>query len=171
MPELMHSYAGSANLPAQPSQLPISSIVRALCQAANSGPDLLYEVILKLSLRVEATAPMYGLSLWTLDEGDGTRLAWSEGLLEDELTAGETLRFRNPHHWLRLALNQGKGFLCSFSTDGPEARFSWCCALRKMCPAPIGSTSQRSPGDNGSHSSGPFARFGWQDPASGKTCR
>ncbi len=41
--------------------LPISSIVRAVCQAASSGPDLLYEVMLKLSLMVEATAPTYGL--------------------------------------------------------------------------------------------------------------
>lgn len=89
MPDLMHSFAGPADSLAMPSQLPISSIVRALCQAANSGPDLLYEVILKLSLRVEATAPMYGLSLWTLEEGDRTRLAWSEGLLEDELSAGK----------------------------------------------------------------------------------
>ena len=30
--------------------LPIGSIVRALCHAANAGPDLLYEVMLKLSL-------------------------------------------------------------------------------------------------------------------------
>jgi len=89
MPELTHSFAGPSNSLAKPNQLPISSFVRALCQAADSGPDLLYEVILKLSLRVEATAPMYGLSLWTLQEGDGTRLAWSEGLLEDELTAGK----------------------------------------------------------------------------------
>ena len=39
------------------NNLPISSIVRAVCQAASSGPDLLYEVMLKLSLMVEATAP------------------------------------------------------------------------------------------------------------------
>ncbi|HWN10483.1 MAG TPA: sigma 54-interacting transcriptional regulator [Pyrinomonadaceae bacterium] len=89
MPELTYSFAGPTDSFPKPTQLPISSIVRALCEAANSGPDLLYEVILKLSLRVEATAPMYGLSLWTLQEGDGTRLGWSEGLLEDELAAGE----------------------------------------------------------------------------------
>ena len=42
-------------------QLPISSIVRAVCEAANGGPDLLYEVMIKMSLMVEATAPTYGL--------------------------------------------------------------------------------------------------------------
>jgi hypothetical protein len=43
-------------------QLPISSIVRAVCEAATGGPDLLYEVMIKMSLMVEATAPTYGLS-------------------------------------------------------------------------------------------------------------
>jgi hypothetical protein len=47
-------------------QLPISSIVRAVCEAANGGPDLLYEVMIKMSLMVEATAPTYGLSIWAL---------------------------------------------------------------------------------------------------------
>ena len=28
------------------SQLPISSIVRAVCQAASGGPDVLYEVMI-----------------------------------------------------------------------------------------------------------------------------
>ena len=45
------------------NRLPISGIIKALCQAANSGPDLLYEVMIKLSLVVEAAAPMYGLSI------------------------------------------------------------------------------------------------------------
>ena len=52
---------------ASSSPLPLSSIVRALCQAASSGPELLYEVMLKLSLVVEATAPMYGLSIWNVE--------------------------------------------------------------------------------------------------------
>jgi transcriptional regulator with PAS, ATPase and Fis domain len=71
--------------------LPIGSIVRALCHAANSGPDLLYEVMLKLSLLVEATAPMYGLSIWNVDEGQRPRLSWAEGLDESELTTGERI--------------------------------------------------------------------------------
>ena len=47
-----------------PITLPISSIVRAVCQAASQGPDQLYEVMMKMSLMVEATAPTYGLSIW-----------------------------------------------------------------------------------------------------------
>ncbi len=70
-------------------QLPIGSIVRALCQAANSGPALLYEVMLKLSLRVEAAAPMYGLSLWTSTAEQEMKLEWAEGLLDHELAEGE----------------------------------------------------------------------------------
>lgn len=88
MPKLSPSYPESVES-ASPAQLPISSIVRALCQAANSGPDLLYEVMLKLSLLVEATAPMYGLSIWTLQEAQKPRLQWAEGLEEAELAAGE----------------------------------------------------------------------------------
>jgi len=89
MPELTHSYAESSITDFQSNSLPISSIVRALCQAANSGPELLYEVMLKLSLVVEATAPMYGLSIWSLEGGHRPRLEWAEGLQEEELAHGE----------------------------------------------------------------------------------
>lgn len=77
--------------PPDQNNLPISSIVRAVCQAAGSGPDLLYEVMLKLSLMVEATAPTYGLSIWTLETGQKPRLKWVEGLDEDEIADGEKL--------------------------------------------------------------------------------
>ncbi|HSS19576.1 MAG TPA: sigma-54 dependent transcriptional regulator [Pyrinomonadaceae bacterium] len=70
------------------NHLPIGSIVRALCQAANSGPDLLYEVMLKLSLLVESTAPMYGLSIWTINNDQGVKLSWAEGLDDLELEVG-----------------------------------------------------------------------------------
>jgi transcriptional regulator with PAS, ATPase and Fis domain len=73
------------------NNLPISSIVRAVCQAASSGPDLLYEVMLKLSLMVEATAPTYGLSIWTLTTGQRPRLKWVEGLEEDEIAEGQNV--------------------------------------------------------------------------------
>src|SRR4029450_8546514 len=68
--------------------LPISAIVRAVCQAASAGPDRLYEVMVKLSVMVEATAPTYGLSIWTLEYGAKPRLKWAEGLDEGEITAG-----------------------------------------------------------------------------------
>src|SRR4029453_15751056 len=69
--------------------LPISAIVRAVCQAASNGPDLLYEVMVKLSLMVEATAPTYGLSIWTLESAQRPRLKWAEGLDETELAEAE----------------------------------------------------------------------------------
>ncbi len=83
MPDLNPFSPESAN------RLPMGSIIRALCQAAKSGPDLLYEVMLKLSLVVEAAAPMYGLSIWTLEGNQKPKLEWAEGLCEPELAAGE----------------------------------------------------------------------------------
>jgi transcriptional regulator with PAS, ATPase and Fis domain len=70
-------------------QLPISSIVRAVCEAASGGPDLLYEVMIKMSLMVEATAPTYGLSIWATSEAGKPTLRWAEGLEEQEIAIGE----------------------------------------------------------------------------------
>lgn len=71
-------------------QLPIGSIVRAVCEAANGGPDLLYEVMIKMSLMVEATAPTYGLSIWATSDSGKPTLRWAEGLEEQEIAVGET---------------------------------------------------------------------------------
>lgn len=71
-------------------KLPISSIVRAVCEAANGGPDLLYEVMIKMSLMVEATAPTYGLSIWATSDSGKPTLRWAEGLEEQEIAIGET---------------------------------------------------------------------------------
>lgn len=70
-------------------QLPITSIVRAVCEAAKGGPDLLYEVMIKMSLMVEATAPTYGLSIWAMSDAGKPTLRWAEGLEEEEIVAGE----------------------------------------------------------------------------------
>jgi transcriptional regulator with PAS, ATPase and Fis domain len=70
-------------------RLPISSIVRAVCEAANGGPDLLYEVMIKMSLMVEATAPTYGLSIWATSDAGKPTLRWAEGLEEQEIANGE----------------------------------------------------------------------------------
>src|SRR5690349_1673188 len=70
-------------------QLPISSIVRAVCEAANGGPDLLYEVMIKMSLMVEATAPTYGLSIWATATDGKPSLRWAEGLQEEEIATAE----------------------------------------------------------------------------------
>ena len=69
--------------------LPIRSIVRALCEAARGGPDLLYEVMIKMSLMVEATAPTYGLSIWAAPFVGKPSLRWAEGLEESEIEHGE----------------------------------------------------------------------------------
>jgi DNA-binding NtrC family response regulator len=89
MPELLQPPPEAAVINSEANSLPIGSIIKALCQAANSGPELLYEVMLKLSLVVEATAPMYGLSIWSFETGQRPRLNWAEGLQEPELAIGE----------------------------------------------------------------------------------
>lgn len=71
------------------AQLPISSMVRAVCEAATGGPDLLYEVMIKMSLMVEATAPTYGLSIWATSDAGKPTLRWAEGLEEDEIASAE----------------------------------------------------------------------------------
>jgi transcriptional regulator with GAF, ATPase, and Fis domain len=81
----------AANKPADQKSLPINSIVRAVCEAANSGPDLLYEVMIKLSLMVEAMCPTYGLSIWTAAPTQKPRLEWAEGLEEDEIASAENM--------------------------------------------------------------------------------
>src|SRR6185436_15885924 len=91
MPELTAGFPESLTKSPVVSQLPIASIIRALCQAANTGPDLLYEVMVKLSLVVEAEAPMFGLSIWTLEANQKPRLEWAEGLREPELAEGEKI--------------------------------------------------------------------------------
>ena len=72
-------------------RLPISSIVRALCEAANAGPDLLYEVMMKMSLMVEGMVPTYGLSIWVAAAGEKLNLRWAEGLEENEIAAAERI--------------------------------------------------------------------------------
>jgi transcriptional regulator with PAS, ATPase and Fis domain len=72
-----------------PITLPIASIVRSVCEAANQGPERLYEVMMKMSLMVEATAPTYGLSIWSASAAGKPSLRWAEGLAEQEISEGE----------------------------------------------------------------------------------
>ena len=83
------SFEAASNVASEESNLPISSMVRAVCQAAGNGPDHLYEVMVKLSLMVEATAPTYGLSIWTSEAAGRAQLKWAEGLDEAELSRAE----------------------------------------------------------------------------------
>ena len=57
-------------------QLPLASMVRALCRAANSGSDVLYDVMIKLALMVDATAPTYGLATFSQKNGERPNLKW-----------------------------------------------------------------------------------------------
>ena len=69
--------------------LPFGSMVRAICSAANHGPDLLYEVMLKATLTIDRAVPTYGLSTWSLMSGRRPRLQWAEGLTNEELEEAE----------------------------------------------------------------------------------
>jgi transcriptional regulator with PAS, ATPase and Fis domain len=135
MPELTSSYP-DIEPTLEAGALPIGPIVRALCQAANAGPDLLYEVMLKLSLLVEATAPMYGLSVWTVDDGQGPMLNWAEGLDELELAEGQ----RVVHETLSLEAawpdtREGDGSICFVLASTKPGRPG--AALYGLCVRPL----------------------------------
>jgi transcriptional regulator with PAS, ATPase and Fis domain len=72
-----------------PFQMPLASMVRALCTAAMGGSDVLYEVVLKLTLMIDATAQTYGLATWSQKLGARPHLKWVEGLTQDEITEAE----------------------------------------------------------------------------------
>jgi transcriptional regulator with PAS, ATPase and Fis domain len=65
-------------------------MVHALCQAATTGPELLYEVMLKLTLMIDATAQTYGLATWSQKFTEHPRLKWAEGLNPDEIVEAES---------------------------------------------------------------------------------
>src|SRR5438477_2492472 len=69
--------------------LPLASMIRAMCQAAISGPDLVYDVMLMLTLMVDSAAQTYGLATWTQNFGEKPRLKWVEGLDEFEIADAE----------------------------------------------------------------------------------
>ena len=70
-------------------QLPLAAMVRALCRAATNGSDILYDVMLKLALMVDATAQTYGLATFAQKAGECPRLKWAEGLEPEELAEAE----------------------------------------------------------------------------------
>ncbi|HEV7397063.1 MAG TPA: sigma-54 dependent transcriptional regulator [Pyrinomonadaceae bacterium] len=72
-----------------PSALPVDAIVRTVCEAALAGPEFLYEAMLKLSLAVEAVAPTYGLSIWSVTVHGTPRVKWAEGLDAGEIDEAE----------------------------------------------------------------------------------
>jgi transcriptional regulator with PAS, ATPase and Fis domain len=135
MTDLGHSFRQTDD-DKQPNQLPLSSIVRALCQAANAGPDALYEVMLKLALMVESTAPMYGLSIWTLEKDQRPRLQWAEGLDETEVSAGQDIvdqALMNDSQW--PTVNPGDTSVCFVLASFRHGRQG--AALYGLCVRPL----------------------------------
>ena len=70
-------------------QMPLAAMVRALCKASTTGSEILYDVMLKLALMVDATAHTYGLATFAQKSGEQPRLKWVEGLDQEEITAAE----------------------------------------------------------------------------------
>ena len=64
-------------------------MIRALCRAANSGSDVLYDVMLKLALMVDSTAQTYGLATFSQKKDERPNLKWVEGLDHDEVAEAE----------------------------------------------------------------------------------
>ena len=69
--------------------LPLASMVRALCRAANTDTDILYDVMLKAALMVDAAAHTYGMATFAQKPGERPHLRWVEGLDADEIAEAE----------------------------------------------------------------------------------
>lgn len=70
-------------------QLPLASMVRALCKAANTGSDILYDVMLKAALMVDSVANTYGMATFAQKTGERPYLKWVEGLDSEEIADAE----------------------------------------------------------------------------------
>lgn len=66
-------------------------MIRALCRAAVTDSDVLYDVVLKMALVVDATAQTYGLATFAQKKGERPALKWVEGLTLDEIAEAEAI--------------------------------------------------------------------------------
>src|SRR5918992_313315 len=73
----------------QAFRLPLPAMVRALCRASATGADVLYDVVLKIALMLDATAQTYGLATFAQQRDGRPRLKWVEGLEESEIAEAE----------------------------------------------------------------------------------
>src|SRR5438105_3938059 len=90
MPGMPPSHSGTAvNDTANALNLPLASMVRALCRAANTDTDILYDVMLKAALMVDAAAHTYGMATFAQKPGERPHLRWVEGLDADEIAEAE----------------------------------------------------------------------------------
>ena len=70
-------------------ELPLAAMVRAVCRAAETGSDALYDVMLKAALMVDAAALTYGMATFSQKSGERPRLKWVEGLDPEETADAE----------------------------------------------------------------------------------
>ncbi|PYS83874.1 MAG: sigma-54-dependent Fis family transcriptional regulator [Acidobacteria bacterium] len=90
MPGMPPSHSGTAvNDTSSALNLPLASMVRALCRAANTDTDILYDVMLKAALMVDAAAHTYGMATFAQKPGERSHLKWVEGLDPDEIAEAE----------------------------------------------------------------------------------
>jgi transcriptional regulator with PAS, ATPase and Fis domain len=87
--QLINSDADASSETGAVFQMPLASMVRALCAAATGRSDVLYEVVLKLTLMIDATARTYGLATWSQKLGGQPQLKWVEGLTQEEISEAE----------------------------------------------------------------------------------
>jgi len=122
--------------------LPITSIIRAVCGAANEGPDRLFEVMMKMSLMVEAMAPTYGLSIWATPANAKPSLRWAEGLEETEISAAEKIVSEAFASKGRSAqAKEGDTSIClvlSLPTPAREGAALYGLCVRPLTPAQVG---------------------------------
>lgn len=123
------------------SNFPLSAMVRTVCRAALMGPDLLYEAMLKMSLAVEAFAPTYGLSIWTLRVDEPPRVKWAEGLNDSEIDDAEKLLTETlgPAH-AGCEINPGDLTICltlSIPVAGREGAAVYARCVRPLTSAQV----------------------------------
>src|SRR5215212_2593176 len=70
-------------------ELPLAAMVRAVCRAAETGSDALFDVMLKVALMVDAAAPTYGMATFSQKHGERPHLKWVEGLDPEETSDAE----------------------------------------------------------------------------------
>jgi transcriptional regulator with PAS, ATPase and Fis domain len=120
----------------QSVQLPLAAMVRTLCQAASGGSDQLYEVMIKLTLMVDATANTYGLATWTQKFGERPRLKWVEGLTQDEINEAEEIVAQTiPAPDGTQVIKQGDAHICMVLT--PISRVLDGAAIYGRCVRPL----------------------------------
>ncbi len=117
-------------------QLPLASMVRAVCRAAALDSDVLYEVMLKATLMLDAAAPTYGLATFTQKHGERPVLKWVEGLDQAEIAEAEAAIENALNDWRDTPeIKLGDQSLClalSFATAQREGTAIYGCLVHPL---------------------------------------